>query len=255
MRKGFTLIELLVVIAIIAILAAILFPVFLRAKVTAITTKCCSHGRELGIAVSMYVDDNNGRFPTNVKPEQLVPFQNITWHYRWPAYDESHQHDWSVGGLNQFAYIQLAPYVRNTAIWQCPEPKDWYAMKYAYGHRCSWWFVTSSDFGDFPDTTFQDGSGIGRTVAEVAAKDLGDYQRYVPPSRKIWAYCAAQGDLYRIEAYKGGPVITPSYPHDEGSIYVYVDGHARYRETGCGWSPVGYTGKNCRCDMPHKRRS
>ena len=53
-RRGFTLIELLVVIAIIAILAAILFPVFVRAKHSAYTAKCIAHGRQLGQACLLY---------------------------------------------------------------------------------------------------------------------------------------------------------------------------------------------------------
>ena len=65
-RKGFTLIELLVVIAIIAILAAILFPVFARAKESARLAKCQSHIKQAGGAVLMYVDDWNNTFPTCV---------------------------------------------------------------------------------------------------------------------------------------------------------------------------------------------
>ncbi len=60
---GFTLIELLVVIAIIAILAAILFPVLSRARETARMVHCANNMRQIGKAVVMYADDNNGRFP------------------------------------------------------------------------------------------------------------------------------------------------------------------------------------------------
>ena len=61
-RKGFTLIELLVVIAIIAILAAILFPVFLSAKKRAMDVKCMSNLRQIGTAFRSYNSDWNGRF-------------------------------------------------------------------------------------------------------------------------------------------------------------------------------------------------
>jgi len=62
-RRGFTLIELLVVIAIIAILAAILFPVFLKAKQRAVLTRCMSNLKQWNGAMLMYVDATNGRFP------------------------------------------------------------------------------------------------------------------------------------------------------------------------------------------------
>jgi len=63
-RRAFTLIELLVVIAIIAILAAILFPVFAQAKESAKRTSCLSNTRQQGVAVQLYLQDEEGTFPT-----------------------------------------------------------------------------------------------------------------------------------------------------------------------------------------------
>jgi prepilin-type N-terminal cleavage/methylation domain-containing protein/prepilin-type processing-associated H-X9-DG protein len=63
MRKGFTLIELLVVIAIIAILAAILFPVFARAREKARQTSCLSNMKQLGLGLMMYAEDFDEMLP------------------------------------------------------------------------------------------------------------------------------------------------------------------------------------------------
>ena len=65
MRKGFTLIELLVVIAIIAILAAILFPVFARAREQARKTSCLSNLKQIGLASHMYAQDYDELFPVD----------------------------------------------------------------------------------------------------------------------------------------------------------------------------------------------
>jgi prepilin-type N-terminal cleavage/methylation domain-containing protein len=62
-KKGFTLIELLVVIAIIAILAAILFPVFARAREKARQSACLSNVKQLGLGIMQYVQDYDGMYP------------------------------------------------------------------------------------------------------------------------------------------------------------------------------------------------
>jgi prepilin-type N-terminal cleavage/methylation domain-containing protein len=80
MRKGFTLIELLVVIAIIAILAAILFPVFAQAREKARQTVCASNLKQLGIAQQMYLQDFDEQF--FVRPrDNSVP--NRYWQEDW----------------------------------------------------------------------------------------------------------------------------------------------------------------------------
>ncbi len=67
-RKGFTLIELLVVIAIIAILAAILFPVFAKARAAALASDCESNMKQIGTALRMYAQDNHDMYPPNTNP-------------------------------------------------------------------------------------------------------------------------------------------------------------------------------------------
>src|SRR5258708_18890142 len=73
-KRAFTLIELLVVIAIIAILAAILFPVFAQARESARTIACLSNCKELGTAVAMYAQD----YDENVVPYKLARGSGLT---------------------------------------------------------------------------------------------------------------------------------------------------------------------------------
>ena len=255
MRRGFTLIELLVVIAIIAILAAILFPVFLRVRQTAYQTKCQTHGKQLGLAMSMYMDDHDGRFPSEATSDMLAQFQNVTWQYIFPGVTT-----WGVSSSNQYKFIQFAPYVKNLDIWICPSPNSLHAKKYAYGYRLSWAFLLrkfmyGSDATTYPDTPFQyqDSSPqkrwVGRTFAEVQALDISDYSHSRSSSKKIIAFCYALGPDVPVEVYAGGPIEPCLFPHNEGTVYVYCDGHAKWSETGCGWAPVGYT--NTHIDRPH----
>lgn len=95
-RKGFTLIELLVVIAIIAILAAILFPVFAQARKRAKQTTCVSYLKQIGIGFQMYIQANNDKYPD---PEN-VDFK--TWTF--PAIPTS----------------LLYTYTKNEGIFWCP---------------------------------------------------------------------------------------------------------------------------------------
>ncbi len=74
LTTGFTLIELLVVIAIIAILAAILLPVFAKARKMAQQTQCLSNLKQLGLSVQLYLADNDQRFPRVNGPDAWNPY-------------------------------------------------------------------------------------------------------------------------------------------------------------------------------------
>ncbi len=107
-RRGFTLIELLVVIAIIAILAAILFPVFAKAREKARQASCQSNLKQIALAMLMYLQDWDERFPFEVYCN--VPgFPNMCWD-RYMVY---------FGG-NGF----IMPYIKNQDIWNCPSQSD-----------------------------------------------------------------------------------------------------------------------------------
>ena len=75
-RKGFTLIELLVVIAIIGILAAMVFPVFARARESARKAVCLSNVKNIALAIQMYLGDYNDHFPPTETRTEVVDWFN-----------------------------------------------------------------------------------------------------------------------------------------------------------------------------------
>jgi prepilin-type N-terminal cleavage/methylation domain-containing protein/prepilin-type processing-associated H-X9-DG protein len=94
MKRAFTLIELLVVIGIIAILAAVLFPVFVKARERAKRTECISNMKQIGIAISMYCSDYDEKYP-----------------WAWCG---------NKDGLQPMLPEVMGNYVRDEGIWECP---------------------------------------------------------------------------------------------------------------------------------------
>jgi prepilin-type N-terminal cleavage/methylation domain-containing protein len=108
-RNGFTLIELLVVIAIIAILAGLLLPALARAKQKAWQTTCFSNLKEIGVSMSLYMDDQDGHFPDRRDLKQSLPGGWMPWS-SWPTSDPR----------SGWAALILQSYDANYSIWTCP---------------------------------------------------------------------------------------------------------------------------------------
>jgi len=109
-KRGFTLIELLVVIAIIAILAAILFPVFSAARERGKMAKCQGHMKQLGTAVQMYISDNSERMP-------------------WQAHHVGPSDALGTGASTPNWAASLFRYVKSRTIFRCPSSVSRMTMK------------------------------------------------------------------------------------------------------------------------------
>jgi prepilin-type N-terminal cleavage/methylation domain-containing protein len=141
-RKGFTLIELLVVIAIIAILAAILFPVFARARENARRASCMSNMKQIGLGIMMYAQDYDGTYLIHV--------------------------DASVGNAKLWPQI-LQPYVKSTQVFDCPSGQHQFtggydsSIDYGYNYWLSRYY--------YADATE---SGITRPSETVLIAETGN---------------------------------------------------------------------------------
>jgi prepilin-type N-terminal cleavage/methylation domain-containing protein len=109
-KHAFTLIELLVVIAIIAILAAILFPVFAQARDKARQAACLSNAKQLGLAVQMYTQDYDETFFWQTDWNETVDVGAGFWGPKYTTYIR-----WPIAHL---------PYVKNKDVFSCPSDKD-----------------------------------------------------------------------------------------------------------------------------------
>jgi prepilin-type N-terminal cleavage/methylation domain-containing protein/prepilin-type processing-associated H-X9-DG protein len=223
-HRGFTLIELLVVIEIIAILAAILFPVFARAREAARGTQCKSNLKQLGAALMMYrndYDDLNCRYRLcpnrtgdplclTLTPPTSDSGPNETW---WAPQDSATT--WDLDPVNINRPGMLAPYVKNYGIFRCPSytGQVGYAMSYIYGGPMGESDATVSSM--FPD--------IGRIMV------IWDHAR-TPGCADTTNYATAPQKPPFTPI--NGPTAATHYPvrHNEGMNALFYDGHVSFKK-------------------------
>jgi len=196
-RNGFTLIELLVVIAIIAILAAILFPVFARARAKAYQTQCLSNIKNLATVYKIYLSDWASLYPPTSRP--------LLWNTWWSSSNKYIQGRYGDGTLDANGDFGLAPYVTDVATMHCPMLRSWGAaprdeMGYSYnaaattsgwaptkpGSRirlppCCWWRATR------PNATFlwlAGNPGCAMTAPRATAKVKSSGDTWMGPTSR-----------------------------------------------------------------------
>jgi prepilin-type N-terminal cleavage/methylation domain-containing protein/prepilin-type processing-associated H-X9-DG protein len=200
-RNGFTLIELLVVIAIIAILAAILFPVFAKAREKARQSSCLSNLKQIGLAFMQYAQDYDETLPT----DWITLPGGTAWtnRYSWRA--------------------MIFPYIKNTQIFSCPS--DSYSYSGALAGMCQ--NNEGSIPGSYGDNTFHWDTGVpnppGTTYCRLGAIAL--------PAQLVLAGDSTGGShqisfqANTLNTFRGD---AGSMRHNDGANYCFADGHAKW---------------------------
>ncbi len=233
-KQGFTLIELLVVIAIIAILAAILFPIFVTARERGRQAKCCSNLKQLTLAFFSYADDNNGYMPISARRHfsgQLSQAADIEWTgTQWYSWSDT---KWPPIDVRQGS-LYKGGYVRNVAIFQCPTDVNLPS-----------YYVSGSSFTKImgpPSST--PGFGLSYSVNwQLTVKTIPDSNPVKYDTIKLAQAVAGRSGtvLFLIHESRGDPKHTGindgyfSWPgdffdkiHYNGTTCSYADGHVKW---------------------------
>jgi len=251
--RAFTLIELLVVIAIIAILAAILFPVFAQAREAARKASCQSNEKQIILAVLMYNQDYDNKFPPQRNADWSGPEsgQNIVTNspwancYGWPCTNRPD------GRITWPA--RLIPYTKNYGVFACPSANNTAANP--------WPGMSGTGFETMNDPTTQREisyyyNGDFGTMNEAAVDRPAERAVIGETGRSRKSCDSARGwdnNRYRSTRW------TDWYaPHQDGSNVAFADGHVKYyqdSQSGPGsdqasqWNTAGlpygdFTGNN-----------
>ena len=206
-RNGFTLIELLVVIAIIAILAAILFPVFARAREKARQASCQSNLKQLALAVMMYAQDYDETMP-------------LAYYMDWSTYWDT-KVDWSGNVIGDGL---LTPYTKNGQIAACPSVKGITADRPYSGYGYNTTFIG-------PNPAPLAAWGDGPPPAAMAAIQY-PAQTVLFCDSALWSTFTNEVYLNSLlrapgDPYYGGTGPNVHFRHNGVANVAYVDGHVK----------------------------
>jgi prepilin-type N-terminal cleavage/methylation domain-containing protein/prepilin-type processing-associated H-X9-DG protein len=199
--RAFTLIELLVVIAIIAILAAILFPVFARAREKARTSSCSSNIKQLTIGLLQYAQDYDERFP---------------------GYGSGAPGTMSSSPPNQGWSVVMQPYTKSIQLLQCPSDKFKHTVTTGRGDYTDYFISGSPTTGQGVVEQFSSVS-LGEVTFPTNTILLGD-----GPSDTSQGEGDADSVL-NLAGLQASLTVPKCYQrHQDGANYGFVDGHVKW---------------------------
>lgn len=219
-RSGFTLIELLVVIAIIAILAAILFPVFITAKAQGRSAVCVSRLKDLGLAYGLYTDSHDSTMPSGINGAQngLIRMPIINQLKPYIKVSKTH-HGYIEPGLKGDTGIPI--------VFFCPSfPEEWRGAHpwYFYAGTYNVIYCDQIAPNQFPAKKVEYCINLWNTwVAQGKANTRVNPPRPGPSGAQL-AHCIFGGQF----APGMGNDTRYHYPHNDGSNVLYMDWHVKW---------------------------